>query len=84
MVTDELKIPIFDGEDFEFWMIKMKTTVVSYDLWTYIDQGYTVSDVPEYDLTVNQRLELKKNIKKDAKALGIIQNAITAKIFTIM
>jgi hypothetical protein len=76
----DLKAPIFDGENFDFWMIKMKTMFVSIDLWNFVEEGYVIP--AEYDLlTVNQIIALKRNKKKDAKALGILQNAVTAEIF---
>ena len=33
-------IPIFKGEGYEFWSIRMKTLLKSQDLWDLVEQGY--------------------------------------------
>ncbi|KAA0042237.1 Retrovirus-related Pol polyprotein from transposon TNT 1-94 [Cucumis melo var. makuwa] len=43
MITQPL-IPIFKGEDYEFWSIRMKTLIRSQDLWDLVEQGYANSD----------------------------------------
>ncbi|XP_059639810.1 uncharacterized protein LOC132282221 [Cornus florida] len=30
-------LPIFDGENYDFWYVKMKTIFLSYDLWDYVE-----------------------------------------------
>ncbi|KAM2770377.1 hypothetical protein PS2_013034 [Malus domestica] len=36
----ELRAPIFNGENFDFWQIKMKTIFHSYELWNMVESGY--------------------------------------------
>ena len=58
-------IPIFKGDNYQFWSIKMKTLFLSYDLWDLVE-----NDMNEYDverLTVAQRNEMKENKKKRCK-----------------
>nr|XP_011470671.1 PREDICTED: uncharacterized protein LOC105353321 [Fragaria vesca subsp. vesca] len=75
----EVRVPIFSGENFDFWIIKMETVFISRDLLSYVNEGYVVPAAE--GMTNAQRTELRANIKKDAKALGILQTAITDAIF---
>nr|GFA79898.1 UBN2 domain-containing protein [Tanacetum cinerariifolium] len=34
------QIPIFKGDSYEFWSIKMKTLFISQDLWEYVESGH--------------------------------------------
>eukprot|EP01018_Ginkgo_biloba_P036528 Gb_38006 [translate_table: standard] len=79
----QYQIPFFSGENFEYWSIRMKTFLTSQDLWTLVSTGYTEpADENTYNaLTADQKLELKENRKKDAKALFIIQTGIDLSIF---
>ncbi|XP_074585493.1 uncharacterized protein LOC141841246 [Curcuma longa] len=60
-------IPIFKGECYEFWSIKMKTLFRSQDLWDLVEKGFDDEDADES--------RLKENRKKDSKALFILQQA---------
>ncbi|XP_024162529.1 uncharacterized protein LOC112169713 [Rosa chinensis] len=77
--SSEIRVPIFNGENFDLWMIKMRTMFISHELWSYVDEGYTVPEIE--NMSIAQKLELKKKIKKDAKALGILQNSVSEEIF---
>ncbi|KAL6315260.1 hypothetical protein AAG906_000341 [Vitis piasezkii] len=66
-------IPIFKGECYEFWSIKMKTLFKSQDLWDLVENGYPYLD---------EEARLKENTKKDSKALFFIQQAIHESIFS--
>lgn len=57
-------IPIFKGEYYEFWSLKMRGLFKSQDLWGLIKNGY-----PDPD----EEAMLKKNKKKNSKALFFIQ-----------
>ena len=56
-------IPIFKGECYEFWSIKMMTLFKSQDLWDLVENGYADPD---------EESRLKENKKKDSKALFFI------------
>ncbi|KAH0637940.1 hypothetical protein KY285_035752 [Solanum tuberosum] len=71
-------IPVFKGEKYEFWSIKMKTLCRSQELWDLIEDGFT--DVAEPDAEEEKRL--KQIRKKDAKALFFIQQAVHGTIFS--
>ncbi|KAH0661062.1 hypothetical protein KY290_029883 [Solanum tuberosum] len=66
-------IPVFKGESYEFWSIRVKTILKSQDLWDLVERGYTDPD------EVNR---LRDNKKKDAKALVFIQQAVHDSVFS--
>lgn len=37
-------IPIFKGENYEFLSIRMKTLLLSQDLWDFVEYGYVEPD----------------------------------------
>ncbi|CAN6562772.1 unnamed protein product [Malus baccata var. baccata] len=78
--SGEIRTPIFSGENYDFWRTKLRTIFVSHDLWSLIEDGYVVP-LSTVALTEAQTKELKENIKRDAKALGVIQNAISDENF---
>ncbi|KAI5341769.1 hypothetical protein L3X38_009644 [Prunus dulcis] len=42
--TAELRTPVFNGENYEFWSIRMKTILKSHGLWDLVENGFDVSD----------------------------------------
>ncbi|KAF7839058.1 DUF4219 domain-containing protein/UBN2 domain-containing protein [Senna tora] len=67
-------IPIFDGEGYEFWSIKMKTIFISQDLWGAIEEAFQEATPEEQSTWAAGRLkEYKQTMQKDAKALSLIQ-----------
>ncbi|RVW83084.1 Retrovirus-related Pol polyprotein from transposon TNT 1-94 [Vitis vinifera] len=66
-------IPIFKGECYEFWSIKMKTLFKYQDLWDLVENGYPYPD---------EEARLKENTKKDSKALFFIQQVVHESIFS--
>ncbi|KAM1152963.1 hypothetical protein ACFX19_036118 [Malus domestica] len=81
----DLRAPIFNGINYDFWSIKMKTIFKSHDLWTLVDKGYetaeTEDDSSDEDQQSVRKIAMKVNETRDAKALGIIQGAVSDEIF---
>ena len=75
-----MTIPIFNGENYDFWSIKMKTFFCSQDLWDIVDEGFTIPEDTS-TLNANQKKELKENKQKDSKALFFLQQAVEDSIF---
>ncbi|KAL4353579.1 hypothetical protein GQ457_06G019510 [Hibiscus cannabinus] len=71
-------IPIFNGEKYEWWSIKVKTLLRSQELWDLVEYGFI--DILEPD--EEQEKRLKETKKNDAKALSIIQQAVHDSIFS--
>ena len=74
-------VPIFKGDNYQFWSIKMKTLFISYDLWDLVENGLPEYDTQEGRVTAAQKNEMKENRKKDAKSLFYIQQALDETIF---
>jgi Domain of unknown function (DUF4219) len=49
--------PVFDGESYDYWSIKMKTLLISQDLWEIVEECYEVK--------VKPMMETVKEIKKE-------------------
>ncbi|CAL2234203.1 unnamed protein product [Prunus armeniaca] len=78
----ELRAPIFNGSNYDFWRIKMCTIFKSHKLWDMVETGFEpVKKEDGEALTTAQKLTLEENIAKDAKALGLIHNAVFDDIF---
>ncbi|KAJ4754257.1 polyprotein [Rhynchospora pubera] len=60
-------IPLFKGENYEFWQIKMTTLFKSQGLWDLVDKGAGTD---------------AESQKKDAKALFFLQQAVHESIFS--
>ncbi|XP_019465377.1 PREDICTED: coiled-coil domain-containing protein 186-like [Lupinus angustifolius] len=78
--SSSIPIPIFTGENYDFWNTKMTTFFRSQDLWDIVEEGFTTPENTS-TLTVAQKKELKENVQKDAKALFILQQALAETIF---
>ncbi|XP_039007800.1 uncharacterized protein LOC120135620 [Hibiscus syriacus] len=70
--VSQLSIPIFNGESYEFWSIKMKTLFKSQDIWDLVENGYIEPD---------EEARLRDNKKKDSKALFFIQQVVHEIVF---
>ncbi|KAI5335963.1 hypothetical protein L3X38_026097 [Prunus dulcis] len=84
--SSEARIPIFSGENYEFWRIKMVTIFRSYGLWGLVEKGFLIpysQTKKESEDGSEEEIDEKTAaiLMKDAKALGIIQNAVSDHIF---
>ncbi|KAJ4807357.1 polyprotein [Rhynchospora pubera] len=64
---NQTNIPQFDGENYHFWCIKMKTLLKSHGLWDAVESGTTGTDA--------------ENVKKDSRALCLIQQGVVDTVF---
>ncbi|KAK3035077.1 hypothetical protein RJ639_032579 [Escallonia herrerae] len=70
----------FDGENYDFWFVKMKTIFKSLGLWESVVEGFTEPNTTE-GMTENQKKKLDEKRQKDASALSLIQRNVTDPIF---
>ncbi|KAB2608513.1 hypothetical protein D8674_011681 [Pyrus ussuriensis x Pyrus communis] len=82
----EVRTPIFSGENYEFWRIKMVTIFKSHGLWNLVEKGVKTSDSKKKKKSEGSSEddgdeEMSAVLMQDAKALGIIQNAVSDQIF---
>ena len=45
----ELRVSIFNGENYEFWSTSMKTIFKSHGLWEFVEKGVECSDSKRAD-----------------------------------
>ncbi|KAI5334710.1 hypothetical protein L3X38_024843 [Prunus dulcis] len=76
----DLRAPIFNGENYEFWKIRMRTIFKSHGIWNLVEKGLLIPDskAAEEESSDSEMVSL---LMKDAKALGIIQGAVSDDIF---
>ena len=69
------QLPIFKGENYQFWSLKMATLFRSQELWNLVEEGF------DDDQSVEPDQQLRERRKKDSKALFMIQQALDDAIF---
>ena len=73
--TSSILVPIFTGENYDFWNVKMKILFRSQDLWDIIEEGFTIPKDTS-TLTAAQKKKFKENKQKDSRALFAPQQAV--------
>ena len=68
-------LPVFTGENFDIWKLKLKTYFISQKLWDIVQSGYTKPDIIE-TLSEEERKKLEDFEQKDAQALFVLQQAV--------
>ncbi|XP_050125563.1 uncharacterized protein LOC126602711 [Malus sylvestris] len=76
----ELRVLVFNGENFDFWLIEMKTIFRSHELWDLVENGYETLTKKEEELTKTEKKLMRENVVKDARAIGIIQGVVSDQI----
>lgn len=76
-VSSQSFIPIFKGEKYHLWSIKMQTMFQSQELWDIVESGH---EEPEEPPEVPNK-KLRENRKLNAKALFMIQSAMDDELF---
>eukprot|EP00253_Pinus_taeda_P009270 PITA_09270 len=78
--SNQMLVPEFDGNDYDYWCIKMLTFLIGNDLWEIVESGY---EEPTYwnALIANERTTRKEARKKNAQALFHIQIALDKSLF---
>ncbi|XP_022887734.1 uncharacterized protein LOC111403452 [Olea europaea var. sylvestris] len=70
-----IPIPTFNGDNYDFLSIKIKTYFCAQNLWDVVNDGYTNPDDIS-TLTSAQKKELKENQQKDSLALLSLQMSL--------
>ncbi|KAI5405505.1 hypothetical protein KIW84_052333 [Lathyrus oleraceus] len=81
-VCSNVKVPLFEGENYDFWAVKMETLFTSLDVLEFVQNGYDEPAPTEAEES-SQRLEELKKKKKitDVGVLRMIQREISISIF---
>ncbi|KAL2461376.1 DUF4219 domain-containing protein [Abeliophyllum distichum] len=79
-LSNNIYVPIFSGEHFDHWSVKMRTVLMSEDLWECVEEGYEAPN-PTRTLTTEEKQRFRENRKNDAKALSLIQRGLSSSYF---
>ncbi|KAI5351827.1 hypothetical protein L3X38_004718 [Prunus dulcis] len=86
--SSELRTLVFNGENYEFWSIRMKTIMKSHGLWDLVENGFDASDPTKKKgkeegskAAEEEKSTSAEILMKDARALGLIQGAVSDQIF---
>ncbi|KAI5315659.1 hypothetical protein L3X38_044835 [Prunus dulcis] len=79
----ELRTPVFNGENYEFWSIRMKTILKLHGLWDLVENGLDDSGMKKEkeEATETEKSMVAQILMKDARALGLIQSAFSDQLF---
>lgn len=64
-------VPQFNGEDYEYWNITMKTLFRFNGLWEVVEKGFS-----------EEETNIEENKQKDAHALLLIQQGVQRSLFS--
>ncbi|XP_056165624.1 uncharacterized protein LOC130137714 [Syzygium oleosum] len=73
--------PIFDGDNYQAWAVKMQAFMEGADLWEAVEEDYEVADLPN-NPTINQIRYHKERVTRKAKAKSCLFSAVSSTIFT--
>ncbi|XP_038681362.1 uncharacterized protein LOC119982192 isoform X2 [Tripterygium wilfordii] len=73
-------IPVFNGQDYPTWMVKMRTFLMSEGLWHIVVHGYK-EPIDDSTLDAAEKKVLDSTRILNAKALSRLQNGVGATIF---
>lgn len=72
--------PIFNGENYDYWNIRMKTFFEAHGLWDVVEEG---TAVPEGEIHKISTIEVSKALKQqNAKALYLLHQSISDAILS--
>lgn len=64
VILSQPSVLVFKGQDYRRWSLKMKTVFRSQEFWDLVEKGVVKTEDEARD---------RENMKRDAKALSIIQ-----------
>ncbi|XP_048423891.1 uncharacterized protein LOC125469879 [Pyrus x bretschneideri] len=91
--SGDLRTPQFNGANYDFWAVKMETILIAHDLWDVVELGVQVQQISEEEegsgeegseaeqIPVEPPTISREDRIKNAKALSLIQGAITDELF---
>ncbi|CAJ2627755.1 unnamed protein product [Trifolium pratense] len=74
-------LPIFDGENYEFWAVRMETYLEALDLWEVVEEDFEILPLPDNPTMAQLKNHRQKKIRK-AKAKSCLFAGVSKTIFT--
>ncbi|KAH1056535.1 hypothetical protein J1N35_034600 [Gossypium stocksii] len=72
-----IQVHVFEGENYDFWAVKMETLFTSLNAFEFVKEGYK----DPKDSTQEQLQELKNKKITNVVVLGMIQRGVLKAIF---
>lgn len=79
--TSTLSLPIFDGQNYQVWAVKMKAHLRGIGLWKWVESEREIQPL-ENNPTLNQIRAHGDELSKAPRVLSIIHPAISESLFT--
>ncbi|GAV79410.1 DUF4219 domain-containing protein/UBN2 domain-containing protein [Cephalotus follicularis] len=73
--------PVFDGENYQTWAVRMRAYLEGCDFWEAVEQDYEVAPLPD-NPTINQIKYYKERTTRKAKAKSCLYAVISPAIFS--
>ena len=77
----QVALPIFDGESYDLWAVRMESYLEALDLWEAVEEDYDVPLLPD-NPTMAQIKNHKEKKTKKAKAKACLFAGVSKTIFT--
>ncbi|KAL4280510.1 hypothetical protein GQ457_03G037790 [Hibiscus cannabinus] len=77
----QISPPIFDGENYQLWTVRMETYLEALDLWEAVEEDYGVPPLPNNPTMAQLKTHKEKKTRK-AKAKATLFAAVSTTIFT--
>ncbi|KAK3438804.1 hypothetical protein EUGRSUZ_C03626 [Eucalyptus grandis] len=76
-----MAFPVFTGENYQAWAVKMTAFLEGHDLWEAVEDDYEIAPLPN-NPTMNQIKLRKERTTRKAKAKSCMYAAVSPTIFT--
>jgi len=73
--------PVFNGDNYETWVIRMTIHLEALDLWEAVEENYVVPDLPANPTIAQPKIHKEKKIRK-SKAKACLYTVVSNTIFT--
>ena len=73
--------PVFDGENYQIWAVRMETYLEALDLWEAVEEDYEIPALPNNPTMAQIKAHKEKKTKK-SKAKACLFAAVSSTIFT--
>ena len=78
--SNSIIIPEFDGADYEYWSVRMKTLPIRKGYWDIVVVGY-IESTDWSALSADAKKEAKENERQNSMVLSFIQATLDRSIF---
>ena len=82
-VSFSVKTPVFTGQNYRVWVVKMETYLKAFDLWEIVESDKQPTPLRN-NPTIAQLKFFNEERAKKLKALTCLHNAVNEEIFTMI